>query len=73
MKLAKIAQAIDDLTGSKMVTYAITAGIWVKTDLSRASGLTMARLAELENGKRPTKAERAAIKWALAVRLRSDT
>lgn len=40
-----------------------------QADLARASGLTANTITAIKRGKRPTAAQRAAIYWAIAVRL----
>lgn len=66
---ADIAAMTEGLSGPALITKAEAATLWTRGDLGRVSGISASRLAALARGARPTKAERAAINWALAVRI----
>ena len=66
---AQIAEITRNLNGPELIRQGTDALFWGRGDLSTASGLTSSRIKALADGKRPTKAERAAISWAIAMRL----
>lgn len=68
-KHADIKEMTAGLNGPALIEKAEDATLWTRARLSQVSGISASRLAALARGARPTKAERAAINWALAVRL----
>lgn len=65
---AGIAEMTAGLNGPDLIAQAERSTFWTRGDICRASGITAGRLAEIGRGAKPTKAERAAINWAIALR-----
>jgi transcriptional regulator with XRE-family HTH domain len=66
--LSEISADLDKLDGALLIHTLLAKGAWHQQDLAKASGLAPDTITKLKNGKKPTNAQRAALKWALATR-----
>jgi hypothetical protein len=62
----EIANATAGLGGADLIAWTLLSCHWFQKDLAEASGLHPATIRAIREGRKPTKAQRAAILWAAA-------